>query len=546
MINILISLFSLMLFPQAGEGLELAAEEETLAQPATPEDSVLPSKIADTKVPWVKNEGQWEDQVLYAAHTFTGNVAINRDQEMIYALPIDSTSGYVLKERFVGEQRLAQQALPAGERSNPTVINYFIGNDPSAWARNVPAYEVLNMGPIWKGVSLKLHAYNSNVEKLFYIAPQSDPKAIQVAVDGASRLTLSPEGQLLAHTPAGTIAYSAPVAYQWIDGAQHFAEAQYVISESGKTTYSFQVKRYDPDYELIIDPFLASTFMGDGGNDWGNAIAVDEAGNVFITGYSWSDNFPTTAGSYDEAFNGVKEAYVAKLTNDLSTVLVSTFIGGDSWDSGEAIYVEASGEVVIAGGTGSANFPTAGNAYDNTYNGGSNDVFVCKLDNELSTLLVSTYIGGAADDYGYGLALDDTGNVFVTGRTESTDYPANGGYDNTFNGGFEDVFVSKLNNGLTNLLSSTYLGGSTDEGADAITVDEAGNVFVAGFTYSADFPVAGMAYDSTHNGSGDIFVAKFDPTLSTLSAATFIGGSNFEESHAIALDSAQNLFIAGY
>jgi len=251
-------------------------------------------------------------------------------------------------------------------------------------------------------------------------------------------------------------------------------------------------------------------------------------------------------GSYDDGFNGVKEAYVAKLTNDLSTVLVSTFIGGSSWDSGEAIAVDASGEVIIAGGTGSANFPTAGNAYDNAYNGGSNDVFVCRLDNNLSSILVSTFIGGSGDDYGYGLSLDNAGNVFITGRTESADYPANGGYDNAFNGGFEDVFVSKLNSGLTNLLASTYIGGSTDEGADAITVDEAGNVFVSGFTYSADFPVAGMAYDSTHNGSGDIFVAKFNNNLSALSAATFIGGANFEESHAIALDSAQNLFIAGY
>ena len=511
-----------------------------------PRTNQLPSNIANPQVPWVENVGQWPQEVQYVAHTFTGTVIVNEEREVLYALPLDSVSGYVLKERFVGDSRQRPAGRASGERRQPTIFNYFLGDDPAGWASGIPSYELLRMGELWPGISVDLRAYQQNVEKLFHVQPQGDPQAIQIAVDGAKQLSVAPDGRLLVHTPVGKIAYSAPVAFQWIDGVQHFAEAQYVISESGETTYSFQVKRYDPDYELIIDPFLASTFMGDGGNDWGNAIAVDEAGNVFITGYSWSDNFPTTAGSYDEAFNGVKEAYVAKLTNDLSTVLVSTFIGGDSWDSGEAIVVEVTGDVLIAGGTGSANFPTAGNAYDNTYNGGSNDVFVCKLDNELSSILVSTYIGGTADDYGYGLALDNTGHVFVTGRTESTDYPSNGGYDNTFNGGFEDVFVSKLDNGLSALLSFTYLGGSTDEGADAITVDEAGNVFVAGFTYSADFPVAGMAYDSTHNGSGDIFVAKFDPTLSTLSAATFIGGSNFEECHAIALDSAQNLFIAGY
>ena len=155
------------------------------------------------------------------------------------------------------------------------------------------------------------------------------------------------------------------------------------------------------------------------------------------------------------------------------------------------------------------------------------------MENDLSSIIVSTFIGGDNDDYGYDLTLDNTGNVFVTGRTESTDYPANGGYDNTFNGGFEDVFVSKLNNGLSSLLASTYIGGSTDEGADAIIADDAGNIFISGFTYSDDFPTAGMPYDSTHNGSGDIFIAKFNNNLSSLSAATFIGGSNFEESHAI-------------
>jgi len=504
------------------------------------------SKVAEAKAPWVKNAGQWDEDILYVAHTFTGNIIINKDKEILYALPVDSTSGYVLKERFVGTTGKSMREMPLGEQKNTSVFNYFIGNERASWKSKVPSYGVLNMGEIWEGVELKLKAHNRNVEKLFYVKPGSDPQSIQVTVEGAEQLEVSLDGKLIVSTPAGEIAYSAPVAYQWIDDERHLAQAEYIISEKAQNTYSFRVEGYDPNYELIIDPFLASTFMGDGGNDWGNAIAVDENGDVFITGYAWSDNFPTTAGSYSEAFNGVKDAYVSKFTNDLSTLLAATFIGGSSWDNGLSLIVDSNGEVILSGATGSANFPIAGAAYDNTYNGGSNDVFVCKLDNELSSIIVSTFIGGGDDDYGYGLALDQTGNVFVTGRTESSDYPANGGFDNTFNGGFEDVFVSKLNNGLSSLLASTYIGGSTDEGADAIIVDDAGNVFISGFTYSDDFPTAGMAYDSTHNGSGDIFVAKFNNNLSILSSSTFIGGSNFEESHAMALDSAQNVFIAGY
>lgn len=504
------------------------------------------SEIAGTKVPWVKNSGQWDEEVLFVAHTFTGNVIINEDKEILYALPVDSTSGYVLKERFVGTLAQNSKAIPYGEKKGRSVFNYFIGNDKSSWQKNVPTFDVLHLGEIWQGVKLRLHAYNDNVEKLFYVQANIDPKVIQVAVDGAEGLKVAPNGQLIAITPVGEIAYSAPIAYQWIDGEKHIAKAKYRLDKQQKNIYSFSVVDYDPNYELIIDPLVSSTFMGDGGNDWGNAIAVDENGNVFLTGYTWSDNFPSTEGTYSEAFNGIKDAYVSKLTNDLSTLLVSSFIGGSSWDNGLAIAVEPTGEVIISGATGSSNFPIAGSAYDNSYNGGSNDVFVCKMDNDLSTMIASTFIGGSDDDYGYDLTLDLTGNIFITGRTESTDYPSNGGYDNTFNGGFEDVFVSKLNNNLSSLMASTYIGGSTDEGADAIVADEAGNIFISGFTYSDDFPTAGMAYDSTHNGSGDIFIAKFNNNLNVLSSSTFIGGSNFEESHAIATDSEQNIFIAGY
>ncbi len=429
-------------------------------------------KISGTKAPWVKNAGQWDADILYVAHTFSGNIIINKAKEIVYALALDSTSGYVLKERFVAKTKNHRQKIPFGEKKNPSVFNYFIGDDPSSWKTNIPTYELLNLGEVWEGVDLKLNAYNNNVEKLFYIKPNTDPLSIQISIDGAEKLKTSPNGHLIMFTPAGNLSYSTPVAYQWKNGVKHSVKVQYKIIEERKATYSFLVEDYDPKYELIIDPLLASTFIGDGGNDWGNAIAIDASGSVFITGYSWSDNFPTTAGSFDAAFNGVKDAFVSKLTNDLSTLLVSTFIGGSSWDNGLSIAVESSGEVIISGASGSTNFPIAGNAYDNTHNGGSNDVFVCKLDNDLSSIIVSTFVGGDDDDYGYALTLDNMGNVFVTGRTESSDYPATGGYDTTFNGGFEDVFVSKLNNGLSALLASTYIGGSTEEGADAVIVGQ--------------------------------------------------------------------------
>ncbi|NRB65388.1 MAG: SBBP repeat-containing protein, partial [Saprospiraceae bacterium] len=402
------------------------------------------------------------------------------------------------------------------------------------------------MRDIWEGITVELRANNHIVETLFYVSPHTDPQMIQMDLEGAESLSVSNDGQLIVHTSSGELAYSAPIAYQWIEGKKHGVEVAYQIDKDLKTRYTFQVSNYNPAHELIIDPFLASTFIGAGRNDWSNAITIGPDEHVFITGYTWTDTFPTLVGSYDEAFSGVKDAYVAKLSNDLSTLVAATFLGGGSWEGGLSIWAEDSGNVIVSGATGSADFPTTSNAYDNTYNGGTNDVFVCKLNNNLSQLLVSTFIGGDDDDYGYDLTQDQAGNIFLCGVTESANFPSFHGFDQSFNGGFEDVFVCKLNNGLTNLLASTYLGGSTDESADAVIADQAGNIFIAGFTYSPDFPIAGVVYDSTHNGSGDIFISKLGNNLDTLIASTFIGGTNFEESHAIALDSLQNIFIAGY
>ncbi|RMF01485.1 MAG: hypothetical protein D6772_04745, partial [Bacteroidetes bacterium] len=474
---------------------------------SSPGQAVREAAIATTAVPWIANTGQWQPGIAFCAATFSGKVLVNQDQEIIYALPVDSTSGYVLKEKFVGLERLAQAEAVRGTQRVVAQFNYFLGSDSSAWRSRVPAYEGVQLGEIWAGIALALQAHNENVEKLFYVAPKADPTSIQVEIEGAETLAIAHDGRLMVSTPAGTLYYSAPVAYQWIAGKKRVVTVSYHLHQSYPNRYGFTVENYDPSYELVIDPLLASTFVGDGGNDWGQALAVDEAGHVFVTGYTWSDNFPTTPGSYNEPFNGVKDAYVAKFSNDLSTLLASTFIGGSSWENGLAITVDGTGEVLIAGATGSANFPIAGSAYDRTYNGGSNDVFVCRLANDLTSLITSTFIGGQEDDYGYGLTVDQAGHVFVTGRTESTNYPTQGAYDATFNGGFEDVFVTKLNSDLSALLASTYLGGHTDEGADAIVTDDAGNVFVTGFTYSDDFPTAGISYDSTHNGSGDIYVA---------------------------------------
>ena len=239
-----------------------------------------------------------------------------------------------------------------------------------------------------------------------------------------------------------------------------------------------------------------------------------------LTGETGSTDFPTTSGAYDASLNGGSDVFVSKLNSGLTNLLASTYLGGFYYDVGDSIVLDTSGKVYVMGETFSSDFPTKSGAYDTSYNSGYavSDVFVSKLNSGLTNLLASTYLGGTNDDYGSSLALDASGNVYVTGATHSSDFPTkSGAYDTSYNSGYavSDVFVSKLNSGLTNLLASTYLGGSDSDDSNSLTLDTSGNVYMTGYTISTDFPTTSGAYDTSFNGVYyDVFISKLDGDLS--------------------------------
>ena len=216
-----------------------------------------------------------------------------------------------------------------------------------------------------------------------------------------------------------------------------------------KSEYGFTVASYDKTKDLIIDPLLASTFLGGSRRDYGDSLALDPSGNVYVTGYTESTNFPTTSGAYDTSFNGGSDdVFVSKLNGGLTSLLASTYLGGSDWDWGNSLTLDPSGNVYVTGWTGSGDFPTTSGAYD-TSKGGSGDVFVSKLNGGLTSLLASTYLGESGFDEGDSLTLDPSGNVYVMGRTGSSDFPTtSGAYDTSYNG-YSDVFVSKLDANLS-------------------------------------------------------------------------------------------------
>ncbi|MBI5376574.1 MAG: thrombospondin type 3 repeat-containing protein [Candidatus Schekmanbacteria bacterium] len=509
-----------------------------------PETSKVLAKAAKLQIPFVENKGQIQDMsIKFYANTFAGNVYVTGKGEIVYGLVRDE--GYMpIRETLIG----AASPNINGESKAVTQVNYFVGNKDN-WKSSISTWDSVNLGEVYEGVELKLKAYGNNVEKLFYVNECGDVDDIRLKFDGVEDLAINEKGELEIETDIGTVKFTKPFAYQEIDGKRVEVKCDFVIAREQSdrcnlSIYGFQVASYDKNYPLVIDPLLSSTFIGSSNHDEFAYFTRDAAGNIFVTGYSLSSNYPTTSGAYDRTYNTNKDVVVSKINGNLTSLLSSTFVGGSSDDTAGQIIIDAEGNILVSGGTLSSNFPTTSNAYDRVYHGAW-DAFVFKMDSTLSNLIASTFIGGTNYDISRRTLIDLSGNIIISGVTYSADYPTTiGVYDSFYNGGV-DIFVSKLNNNLTSLLCSTFIGGSSDDDGEAQLLDSSDNIFINGKTNSSDYPTTTGAFDITYSGGTDAFVSKLDNNLTSLLSSTLIGGNKDEYSYDIALGSSDNLYLAG-
>ena len=286
-------------------------------------------------------------------------------------------------------------------------------------------------------------------------------------------------------------------------------------------------------------------------------IAIDFEGNIIISGTTESSDFPTTHNSFCNEFNGISDIFVAKFSGDLNRLLSCTLIGGNAKEEVRGLIVDETGNIYICGITESEDFPTTENGYINKYQGGSDhpygsgDVFITKIDNDLEYLLGSTFMGGSSHECCSSLDIDQFGNIFITGATNSNDFPiTDDAYDKDFNpGGYFgcDIFISKFSNDLSQLIGSTYLGGSSDDYSEQLILDDDGNVYISGWVASSDFPTTMNAYDRYFNhGYYDAFISKFDNSLSSFLASTYVGGRNWDFSYGMTLGDNNEIFITGH
>ena len=377
--------------------------------------------------------------------------------------PSPPASNAVLRMKLVKANAAAE---PTGEDQLPGQTNYFVGNDSKKWHSNVPTYAKVKYEGVYPGIDLVYYGNQRQFEYDFIVAPGADPRRIQFDVRGASKITRDEREDLVLQMGERKVRWQRPVVYQEKDGVRQEIAANYTVKDDH--CVEFAVADYDSRKALFIDPLIYSTYLGGSGDDYGVGIAVDSSGNAYVTGRSLGD------------------AFVVKFNPTGSALVYSTYLGGSGGAIGNGIAVDSAGNAYVVGMTNSTDFPVVNPLQ--AANGGGYDAFVAKINPAGSALIYSTYLGGSKVENGHGIATDSLGNAYVTGETDSTDFPTANALQPASGGGY-DAFVAKINPTGSAFIYSTYLGGDSDEVGYGIAV-HSGSAYVTGYTISTNFPTS--------------------------------------------------------
>jgi uncharacterized protein (TIGR03437 family) len=493
----------------------------------------------------------------------------------------------VVRMRLAGAGRTP--VAPAGEEQLPGTANYFTGNDPAKWHTGVPTYAKVRYPSVYPGVDLIYYGNQRQLEYDFLVAPGADPKPIRLQFAGANGLRLGADGDLVVTASNGALVFHKPVVYQLVDGQRKTVVGSFALL--ARHTVGFRLGNYDHAKPLVIDPVLVySTYLGGSGlstqpgfGDTALGVAVDGSGSAYIAGYTLSSDFPTTAGALQAAAPpcsaGCYGAFVTKLNPAGTALVYSTYLAGNGGGPiAYAVAVDGAGNAYVTG-IGAVGFPVTPGAFQTT---GGECPFVAKLNPSGDALVYSTFLCGTASSYegadrATAVAVDGAGNAYVAGVSFSEYFPVTPGAFQSQNkaGLASNAFVSKLNPTGSALIYSTYLGGSgrilfsigpqvwQGDGASGLSVDSAGNAYVTGYAYSADFPVTAGAFQTTnralvpygpgglapHYNQANAFVTKLNPSGTALVYSTYLGGTGRNETGdsatALQVDGGGKAYIAG-
>ena len=484
------------------------------------------------------NHGQVDSRVSFLGrgHGYTVFLA---ESEVVLALrgsdlETEPPAGAV-RMRFPGSN-----PAPAISGLDPLITrsHRFSGSDPHKWVTDIPNFAGVKYSGIYPNIDLVFYGHRAELRFDFIVAPGGVPDVINLSFVGTKGLRVNAQEELVLLTDGGELRMPRPFIYQEKDGLKEPISGGF--RPLGESSIGFWVAAYDSQRPLVIDPAVTyATYLGGTGIDTADGIVVDSDGNVYITGDTASTDFPV-AGQSPDSRGGATDVFVAKInpSGDLAYV---AYLGGSQAETGKGIAVDPSGNVYITGETSSSDFPTA-QALQATL-GGETDGFVVRLSTDGSFLIYSTYLGGSDEDHGEGITVDGSGNAYVTGETESINFPTANPLQSTI-AGASDAFVAKLNPPGTTLAFATYLGGSGEDNGEGIALDESGDIFIAGTTGSGDFPTV-QPFQETLGGGTDAFVARLNSSGTVLEYATYLGGGGDDESDSLDVDASGNVYLVG-
>ena len=473
--------------------------------------------LGDSDLRFIENQGQWEDWVRYRV-VLNGGTIFLEDNRLTYHFYSRPNVGHGLPDldELPPEERLLKTHTMRvnfkGANKNPQLEksliypgyhNYYFGSDPAKWASKIELNGMVTYKDIYPKTDLRIYGLGDAVKYDFILEPGGNPNDIVLEFEGADKVFLK-KGHLHIQTSLREMVELPPLVYQEINGKKVEVKAEFKLKKN-QLTYHFP-KGYDPAYKLVIDPTLIfSTYTGSPADNWGFTATYDLEGNAYAGGFVWSN-----------AFN--------------------------------------------------SSYPTTVGAHQTTFQGGDSDVTLSKFDDTGANLLFSTYLGGNASEQPHSLVVSDSGELYVYGRTNSSNFPVGPGlvYDNIKNPGF-DIFVAKISD-TGSLLASTFIGGSGDDGVNGSTgfitfpipkynygddargeiiLDAAGNPLVAAPSKSIDFPTPGTPAQGGNAGGQDGVIFKMDANLTSLTWATYLGGNGEDAAYTLKLDDQDNVYVAG-
>ncbi len=544
-----------------------------------PASGALPSIPKAEGLDFIENKGQWVEQAKFKA-TIPGGVVFLTDKGFVYHYVSQEDKNRIHEltheqGRDVSKELVRHHAYRvnfSGANTNIKYVteskrnnynNYFIGNDQSKWASNVGLFGKVTQQNVYNGIDIAVYSKKNSMKYDFMVAPGADVNQIAMTFEGVQP-ELTAEGNIRIKTSVNEVVEQAPYSYQIINGKETPVKSRYKLA-SGKLSFEFP-EGYNHQAALVIDPVLVFATYSGGTNSSNFSVSTtyDQAGNLYAAAYG-GDGWPTTLNAFQDVEGDFTDCCINKYSALGNTLIFSTYYGGAGSDYANAMIVNDQNELLVAGWTSSTNLPTSTGCYDNSLNG-SADIFVAHFNATGTGLLGGTYIGGSgseptgiAFDGGFfgissqnttspvELNFDENGNIWVVSSTPSNDFPVTANAQQTaFGGGGTDGVIFKMNSTCSNLMYSSYLGGTGDDAIVGINFNSSNNLVICGATKSTNFPTtAGALLTTAPGGTCDGFVTIVNAGTGALMQSTFVGTTGDDQAVNIQLDDNNNIFVLG-